>query len=265
MITFKQFLREEDEKLASVKDAAEVYAKLCGDWKDVRKPLWRFSSNLNEPMRLRTTRERQSKSRAGTADLQAWIFSQPGWEKFPKRSTSIFCSTVAESEIADPNPDESNVYAIYPVDGTKLAITKAFDFNFIAPFKSSNLKGTELSGLRYVINNIANSVEIQDKSIVEAWEKVKRTFLKDGKIDEDSEVWRQLPTYQKSLLQALLDELPEAFSPERMGCSLTTPAQLTLDRTQHEVWFDGKYLSIPKREFGAFCNAVEAQGKNENI
>lgn len=127
MISFKEFLLEEDDqRLNWVKDAAEIYMKSCGDWKDVRKPLWRLASG-DEPMRLRTTRQRNVKSKGRTAAIQEWIFSQPGWEDFPKRHTSIFCSTTQSWEIGTDTGD--NVYAIYPVAGTKMAMTTAKDFN----------------------------------------------------------------------------------------------------------------------------------------
>jgi len=271
MITFKQFLLEADTT-HTVSEAVEIYLKNCKQWKDVETPLYRFSEEKdNEPhvVRSREPRERLSQSRGQTRPIQDYIFSQPGWEDYPPRSRSIFCSTSTESALGGTN------LMIYPFDGTKIAVVNGYDLNLmdvlIGVPKKDREKHSHLSMNPFVAQIRDAYVEIMRpeqkpamKDFVKLIDEIKKKFTKNGEFDEEAngdeelaESYDRAPSMDRELFRIIVNYVPECFRPEPMGFKLVTPSTIDLPGKPREVWFSGKYLSIPKAYYSEFVQEVK--------
>jgi hypothetical protein len=259
VITFKEFLLEEDRTL-SAEEALEFFKKHCSDWKTPTRPLWRAASK-NEPIRVRDSSERvRPRSRSGNGAMHKWIFSFPAWNDFPERDRSIFCSTTMDTEVTEMTED--NTYAIFPVNGTKLAITKEVDFNFIRPFKAAEHRTNNLGTISYYIRTIAEDVlhidgpQTLSADLKNLWEQILNSLEVDGKIDQTKPEFKRIGKISGAWLLDFHAEYPDIFQPDRMGVALETPSSFKFDGKQHEVWFSGKYLSVPAIQFSEFIKPL---------
>ena len=257
MITFKQFLAE-----ASIESLAAQYVKNCAGWPNVERPLWRYSLTGGNEGQERETRDR-SKVKGGTGMLMNWLFEKPAWAGFPQRTKSVFCSTTEDFEVGAADSDTT--YAIYPYDGVNMAMTDAVDFNLIYPFTgkfSDNTLHEMMYEIRASLDNsvatmsvfnkfkamrLENSIESADT--FDAWFKEYKALLDDNEVDSSS----------RKRISAVVDAL-ENLTPEAMKCEKVTPATIDMG-SQHEVWFEGKYLMIPKPKLSEFINAVHGLTK----
>jgi len=289
MITFKQFLHEEEEtdkEHASVMEAAAEYLKHCKRFKNLMKPLYRLSgeswmSNANHKLKTRVPRTRRSESRGGSAAQQAFLFSLPGWEEYPPRRQSIFCSTTREFVVDSVSDDGSNLLMIYPFDGVKIAVLPEEDLNTMNIARGFD--GKPYMQLDDLIEQIAQAYVVFRNTEYEngmgdpmqQLKQIKHVFTKNGKFDPEAngndeladkfaELEREDSAYAR-ILQRVATQMPEKLSPEAMGVKLVTSDQLDLPGNQREVWFSGKYLSVPYRFHDEFKQAViELDNGNED-
>lgn len=285
MITFKQFLHEEDEEDTmhdSVEDAAREYIKHCTQFPDIENPLYRLSGDswmgpINHPLRTRVPRTRKTESRGGSVEAQRLIFSQPAWKDYPPRRQSIFCSTTQEFVVDSVDDDGANLLMIYPFDGVKIAILDHEDLNTMNALKGTSLekRHTEMSDLISLIHDaykIFYHTDHYDDDYDTYEERlgiIKKTFNNNGKFNSeangDDEMADKLAEYErnsvyKTLIETLkfvATELPERITPRAWGAKLVTSGGLDLPGTTRECWFSGKYLSVPYRYHDEFKAAVK--------
>ncbi|WP_407305436.1 hypothetical protein [Acinetobacter sp.] len=278
MITFKQFLQEDGSDIThNMAEAVDAYLKNCKQWQNVEKPLHRFSREQEDmpmPMRTRSVRDRLSSSLGGTKLIQDYIFSQPGWEDYPPRSRSIFCSTTQDSALGDTN------LMIYPFDDTKIAVVNGFDLNLMnilvgVPEKERE-KRRYLSMNPFVSQIRSGYVEIFQpeirpalKDFVKLINEIKEKFTKNGEFDETAngddelaEAYDNAPSMDREMFRIIVNYVPECFRPGPMGFKLVSSSNIELNgREGREVWFSGKYLSIPKAYHQQFVEEVKAKQK----
>jgi hypothetical protein len=58
----------------------------------------------------------------------------------------------------------------------------------------------------------------------------------------------------------VIDILENSLTPESMKCRRVSPDDIDFSK-QHEVWFEGKYIMIPKPKLAEFINAVRGLTK----
>lgn len=279
-ISFKQFLNEEDQEdqvHEFVSDAALEFVQHCKQFPDINHPLYRLSGSSwsgghNHKLKTRAPRTRQSRSIGGTADEQAFLFAQPGWEGYPSRRQSIFCSTDKDFEIDEPTDDGSNLLMIFPFDGVKIAVLPEKDLNTMNILRGVDGKafGT-IGGLFDVIDTAYNFFRDTDLDHADDnWDRlkiIKKTFNKGGKFDPEAngndeladkyaEIERE-QEYTAKYLKLAATAIPEKLTPEAIGVKLVTSAGLDLPGDTRECWFSGKYLSVPYRYYEEFKQAVK--------
>lgn len=278
MITFKQYLREEDvEDLHhdSVSKAVAEYMKHCSQFPNVKNPLYRISGDswmgpINHQLRTRSPRTRDTDSRGGTAAEQKFLFSQPSWTGYPPRRRSIFCSTNLEFDVGDIDDDEENLLMIFPFDGVKIAMLDDSDLNAM-----NILKGTTWNGNYTTIGDIIDLINkafkvFQDlgehaDDFIERLALIKKTFVygtptsvapafdKYAKGNEDAAVaFEKLLPSEKKILMFVAKQIPEKLKPKDLGATLITSNQLKLPGKTRECWFSGKYLSVPAKDYPEF-------------
>lgn len=282
MITFKQFLHEEDEKdqeHGSVEAAAREYIKHCSDFPNIEHPLYRLSGESwnthNHPLRTRVPRTRHSKSRGNSAKEQAFVFSQPAWEGWPERRQSIFCSTQAESAVSSVSDSQDNLLMIFPFNGVKIAMLDDYDLNQMNVLKGStiaeNFDGVQIDGLFDMIDDafrifvgtefykeLPERMEILDKLKL-----IKKTFRTgSGKFNSEANGNDEIAdkyaeeakddSWLSQLVKIAATEIPEKLTPEGWGAKLVTSKDLDLPGETRECWFSGKYLSVPARYYDEF-------------
>ena len=121
---FKEYLIE--EKDLSLEDAVNIYLEQCS--KELPKAkLFRKSTRGGNGLRFRSTEKVSRTSIGGSQLVQQFMESSPLWKDYPKRSNSIFCSTSNE----EAEDFDGDLYVIYPVKNTKLAVCEDNDFNYI--------------------------------------------------------------------------------------------------------------------------------------
>lgn len=279
MITFKEYLLQEDDddddvKSHTVAEAVKVYLENCDQWSDVEHPLHRYSDKWSSQNKIRVgaPRERRSESRGGTRPVQDFIFSQPGWEDYPPRARSIFCSTSENSALGDTN------MMIYPFNNTKMGVASMYDLNigdiFIGVPKNQR---DEFNGmtLRWFVSMIGDVYEgiidpkafPRPKDFIEHMNAIKKAFTKDGKFDEmangDEDIegrYDEARPQKRQFVKILVEHVPECFTPERMGFTIETPDTINVAKLRYpgrEVWFSGKYLSVPAQYWRQFVQEVK--------
>ena len=204
-----------------------------------------------------------------TQNYYTWINdNSPKWNKYPKRSESIICTT--ERDIA---VDYGNVYIVFPYDGAKIGVCSNSDYWYsfshlryetkIASLDSFNHQlnsifenfGKSLDyisdydDLKYAFKEFDNIIKESDeewrKSDIEdaEYENIKYEEYKGSRTIDyliDSENFELLQGYTKyedlmKYLQSLLDPSKNKFSLKRIGDSLPK------DR---EIWTDSKSILI---------------------
>lgn len=284
MITFKEYLYEEDEtdqEHENVQAAAAMYKQHCSQFPDIDNPLYRLSgsswgSGYDHKLKTRVPRTRASKSLGGTGDEQEYLFSLPAWKDFPPRRQSIFCSTTMDFEVDSPADDKSNVLIIFPYDGVKIAVLPEKDLNTMNIARGfTNGKFKTISGLFDIVNDAYDIFRGTDHDKADDFESrlklIRDTFNKDGKFnpeangnDEMADKYAEMERdddWNLKLLRMAATEFPEKLTPEAMGVKLVTSSGLDLPGETRECWFSGKYLSIPYRYYDEFKAAVKALDK----
>jgi hypothetical protein len=285
MITFKQFLNEEDEtdKIHdSIEDAARDFIENCSQFPDVAKPLYRLSGNISDDpqhkLKTRVPRTRLSRSRAGSAEEQAYVFSQPSWAEYPKRMQSIFCSTTKEFEVGQPDEEGNNLLLIYPFDGVKIALLDDEDLNRMNIFKnvSGDHDGITIDQLFEVVDDafrFFQGTEFYDNlpsrigGPPEKIQIIKKVFSHNGRFNSEANGDDELAdkyadekrssSYVADLIEIVATQIPEKLTPKDWGAKLVTSSGLDLPGTQRECWFSGKYLSVPSRYYEQFKAEVK--------
>ena len=235
----------------TLREWAAIYRKHCDEWQDVEKPLWRIDRGVGQMQT--TTRKYPSKGSSG--EIWAWMYDQPEWAGFPDRRESIFCSTTRNIEFAHLEDDGVVRKMIYPFNGTKMAQCKK-DFNShkvsvpSAPGISS--KQHSLSSIQgWLMNYRQDSPAF--KTMQDAIDAA-REDLKNGK---------EISTEERAMIKTCLKAVDTGqFTPKEFQINLVTPdtiklpvGQSTIRQTQ-EVWFSGKYLSIPEYQGKDFFEFV---------
>lgn len=273
MITFKQYLQEEgkDKIHTTLKQAATAFIKHCKTWVDIEKPLWRLSGvpigTLGHEMRSRVPRTRLSASYGDSSEMQLYLESLPAYADYPKRRQSTFCSTTQRFEVGTVNKSKNNLLVIFPYDGVSIAaLTEDPDFNFVNVLKATKyddgictpvifqimIKQACLAAFRRHDGTLAGNISY-----------FKETFLKDGKFDPNANGDKKVAAalekhdhYVSDFIKVVCEDVPECFAPDKIGIELVNSSSINLDGSQHEVWFSGKYLSIPANHYEAFKNKV---------
>ena len=277
MISFKQFIREldePDEDHDSYEDAAREYVENCSQFPDIDTPLYRISGESSwEPvthyLRTRHPRTRDSKSRGGSAKEQAYLFSQPEWSTYPKRSESIFCSTTKDFDVGSVDHGEHherNLLYIYPFNGVKVAMLDDRDLNTMNILKATSWADegkVTLTGLEWMIDRCFQEFPQYHSTSgagIQNLLRIKELFLKGHSIfdplangnEEAAKIFADLPPLQRRELKVLATEFPQKAMPRDLGARLDKPAFLGLPGKTRECWFSGKYLSVPARDFPDF-------------
>lgn len=275
MITFKQFISEEDVIHRNPKQAAEQFVKHCKQWKDVEVPLYRITDTEDNPMRTREPRTRKTASHAGTRAMQELIFAQEGWEQYPDRLNSIFCSTNKSFAVGDMRDDGENLLLIYPFDGVKIGMTtEEKDFNFLKPATGAVKGGGAMlihfnSWIGDWLKEITKK-HYWDVQAPEILAELKAIFLKDGKFDPTcngnekyAKQFQRLydldgDTEFQDTIKGIVTKMPENMTPKNLGVELVTSSTIDLPGKTRECWFSGKYLSIPNYRHKQFVAEVKA-------
>jgi hypothetical protein len=284
MITFKQFLREDEEDKGhnNPEEAAIEYMKHCSQFPDVNKPLYRISGSMWDPkphsLRTRSPRTRESASRGGSEDEQAFLFSQPEWSGYPARRQSIFCSTNPESDVGSVDPDKNNLLMIFPFDGVKIALLDDKDLNTMNIAKATSWGQEETIRLQNISSTIAEAFEdfkgyYPDTYTDHAFkllQYMKESFLKGGSFDPQAngnadlaKKYSELDRKDQRYIKFVVTEIPEKLSPKDLGVKLITSSELDLPGKTRECWFSGKYLSIPAKKYVDFVEEVEELQKRK--
>lgn len=282
---FKDFLAEETDKHHKVpKQAAEEFLKHCTQWKDVEVPLYRISTpsskttedgeilSSSHTMRTRVPRTRHNPSRGGSRDVQEWLFNQPSWSGYPDRLQSIFCSTKKEFGVGSVDDHSENLLMIFPFDNVKMGITtKDRDFNYLNMMGGTSLKQSQ------PIMNFGSWVHdfyvfilktTRRFTLSQCMEGLKKLFLVNGKFDPSAygnESYAKRAQDFLPELKAIVMELEDNCTPEDIGCKIVTSSTIDLPGNTREVWFSGKYLSIPALDYKRFVQEVKALQAGEEL
>lgn len=217
---------------SAIAQVAELYLKHCSTWSDIENPLWRRNESI-VPASVRSTRERSKQD--GSLEVQNWMFSQPEWQGYPRRTHSVFCGTTLDIAVGD---DDTPVYAIYPFDNTKIAVVGDHDFQLVQ--LSPESKYANLRYIAWAVKDLKRSLGLSSVD-----ELVKGNFEK-AKSDLD-------PT----LVNLTLHHLPELLLPSNFGMQTAVPSSLKAGEPAREVWFEGNYVCVPVHELRAFIAAVK--------
>lgn len=270
MITFKEYLQEVTEKDPrhvndpakpedhTVEEAVRIFKERCHDWKMPKFPLYRFRGYDKRGPSSRSTRKRQSRSIAGSTNIQNYL-SNFGWTGFPDRGSSTFTSTQPTSVF-----NHLEQYAIFPYNGSKMAVTTtAKDFNFI--------KIGGFFELRYVPSELRSflmehNIPVQPGLSDDAFLEHLATLRSHVKKLEKAEIPRMPKDLaDKELAHIMKDphfefwmNLEKYLTPEAMGCVSCTPRTFDFEWIEnlHEVWFEGRYLAIHMDDFDDFLDAL---------
>jgi hypothetical protein len=71
---------------------------------------------------------------------------------------------------------------------------------------------------------------------------------------------KDISNVSKGDIRDVIDTLENSLTPENMKCEKVTPKTIDMG-SQHEVWFEGKYIMIPKPKLAEFINAVHGLTK----
>lgn len=239
-------------------EIASFLVKNCSEWKDFSKPLWRSTeSSDSEKAALRSTRIRSIRSRGGSQKIQEYVFSLPEYKVFPDRSQSIFCSTNKQTELGN---DE--LKAIFPLDGVKMGQTDNKDFNYIKIYKNEDLTSVQhnLMMICYVYDSKLNIFGLDVSEYID----IVKQLIKENPKPEN------FPDEYDWIYQAILeDKFEDYFSKESLGLNLVNAKTIKhLGEKQTEVWFEGKYISLPHEWFShvvKLANRLRAGETEEDL
>lgn len=170
------------------------------------------------------------------------------WQSYPKRSQSLICTSGYTT--ASWYGDQTNVYRVFPVNGTKIAVCPDEDvwFSFKLPEMSNN------------ISNFNDTLDLLSKKILHQRldETNFKSFTDDLTIIENwlknPEYFAQLNAKEKGranmLMQTLgtpfVDGLSKVFDPTTNGFTLTDISSLNVPKSERagmtrgkEIWFSG--------------------------
>lgn len=126
MITFKNYLLEAlKQKTVTLEEAAKFIAKNCSDiWNNPTK-IYRGMDDRNPPFIIVDPANSNTERKAAFTINFANVFLSniTTWSEFPKRNKSIVATT--NRNFAG---NYGNVYCVFPVNGTKIAICSNEDF-----------------------------------------------------------------------------------------------------------------------------------------
>lgn len=270
MITFKQYLQEEDEDKVhkNVKQAAEAYMKHCSQWADVSAPLWRWSNapdgQIGHPMRTRVVRTRKG-SRGDTDDIQRYLESLTSWEEVPRRMQSIFCATTQHFLVSNGSNNDENKLAIFPFNGATIArLTRDHDFNYMNITRGiPDFDKMDPSQLQEWIYSTTGKFYDSYRTVTEMVPVLQRTFTKNGKFDLDvggpsiKTIYEKMTEPRQKDLRNFVEAVPHCFSPAIIGIKVTTQNDFVMSDVLREVWFSDKYLSIPLPQLAEFIKEVK--------
>lgn len=257
MLTFKQYLQEAnvpygqkplepDELVATIKER-------CSE--ALRGPrLWRGSqrsaeSNLSNP----ATGTRQS---AGTQNYYTMLLDtnskNAGW---PKRSKSFICST-NQGHASTYASKGGTTFMVFPVDGTDIGQVNQIDI-WICPiqFRGDFSKKRTINEMQEFWEHMHGV--FKDRSWTPTMEEAVSFYRKVNPKAFIREL-QQLYLYSRDevvpeetaqqVLDSFCDELPAAYSYDRMGCELKKPG--TVDDKHTEVWFSGPCVLVANADRG---------------
>lgn len=204
-----------------------------------RPPMWRGVDNHDEPFLLikPSTGVRRSENTMNYYTLL--IDSSPDFAQFPKRSKSLICSTNLHRA---QDYGMSGVYAIFPVDGSKIGVCPGADM-WDTEVDLTKLDPTGNQGM----SSIADIADVLVQLNVECnLESMARGPVIQSSIDFMKKRGIQ-PDQLLSYLYAII-------APAETGFQVTNPAQLARSTNRigsKEVWTDGDCIAIEIDSLGA--------------
>ena len=178
-------------------------------------------------------------------------------------------STISSFEVGTVNNSKSNLLVVFPYDGVSIAsLTEDRDFNYMNILKATNYDDGICTPnvFQIIIKQTCRVMFRHDVgTLQENIADLRKKFLKDGKFypkaNGDEKAAAALKTqddYVSDFLRIICEDVPECLAPDKIGIELVDSSSIKLDGSQREVWFSGKYLSIPANHYEAFKNEVLA-------
>jgi hypothetical protein len=173
-----------------------------------------------------------------------------GW---PKRSASFVCSSSYSYASSYAYDIKRGTFALFPYDGVKIAVCPERDIwetNIVIPeFKLKFVnKNRNLSNFNYWIRRY-----VPDDS----WQALSQAHLRPEVI----KLCRENGVDPKQFLPILM----KAFSPEKTGFKLLTPAQFVAEAPKNrECWIGGPMVAINNPLYERFLNAYNQQQPRES-
>lgn len=243
MTSFKQFLTEaSNRKEVDIDTAVQLYLENCKQWPDIKLALFRSSDTDYESPVVGVPRVRHEESLGGSQQIQRWMRTQQEWKAFPDRRKSTFCSTAKSSAESDFG---WRTYRVIPYDDTPLAVWPK-DFNL----STVRIKGISITlpGIEWRVADL-----IDTHRMVGAFG---QDFAHQIKVVNQNSDY--LPkTGSDGAVVELAKNPMKYLSPEAIGAILyQNPSQYKKPSTKSEVWFSGKFLQIPEKQWQEFGQAV---------
>lgn len=257
------FLEEQDrirEKLTAAQ-AAEIYLKHCTDL-PLTASLFRKSSVKD--MILAQTGKRRSPSLGGSGNIQEFLMNQDSWSNIPDRRKSVFCANkptgIAVGGILS---------LVFPFNNTHCAYVER-DFN-VKKFQIAN-KNFKMAQIQLIISCFdPENYEVDDdgryfnNGVKKIQELQSKFDLEDPDIKaiiKNVNEFLELSFMEGNAVEIVKDvvkrNLPFSITPEAFEVEVcNTKGLLELPIKMQEIWFMGKYLSIPMDDLDEFSNAVE--------
>ena len=217
----------------------------------IYRPIWRGMSNHNKPIVYIDAETGKRKSNNTYNYYTELIDHSPYFKGWPRRSHSLICST---SYKYASSYSASDTYAIFPFDGTKIAVCPKQDIwetNIRLPSFDVVFTGTNnnLPRFNWWLRDDLGFSSDEFKSMVvhanshEILKRLKRLRIK-------------IPSNQ------IIPDLQLALSPQKTGFKLMTIQEfVNTPLTNKEVWIGGKIIAINKNLYQQFLDAVTKRNK----
>lgn len=234
-ITEREVTPYQSEEL-EIERARETMNKYCTEaFPMLKNPIWRGMTGSAKVIMINpATGVRKSQNTANFyTDL---VDSSPFMAGWPKRSSSLICST-SRDYAGSYQWGEKSLYAIFPMDGTKIAMCSdrdMWDTNVSIPELRKNFTGTGNNMSRF--NDWLSDLNLNDNP---GW---METAHKSPYVIDECEEYGQDPKNFISILH-------KALSPKNAGFQLlTVPEYIATNLPQsdygREVWIGGKVIAI---------------------
>ena len=239
MISFKQYLLEADHKHEIHQEDAFDYAlKHCKEaLKLGMKPMVRGTFSDHSTAFVLTPETADDRKSANTSNYYTKILDETlGVAGYSLRSRSVIFANWENLHTAQ---DFGTVYAVLPVDGSKIGVCPFYDI-FEVEIK--------IGGVQHGINIWNGEFELRDvpdRSFAKIVSGIEATLTPDFDPEHHfKDDFKKIFTPGK-----VKDQLLAAYDPKTLGFKLSTIAGIANLKGAHELWTSGKCIAIELDEY----------------